>query len=86
MYEIIQSRQAEKQLDRISEADFLRVDKAIQSLKVNPRPRGVKKLHEKLHRIRVGRFRIIYVIDDKDKVVLVSHIEPRTERTYRRLP
>ena len=85
MYEVRLHPRAEKQLDHLPRNVFDRIDKAIQRLQDNPRPRGVEKLHDRVHRIRVGDYRVIYSIFDSDKVVLVSKVARRSERTYRGL-
>lgn len=86
MYEVLLDPHAARQLDHIrDERVYQRIETALEGLSTNPRPIGVEKLWDKVHRVRIGRFRIIYIIDDKNKVVLVSDIERRTERTYRTL-
>ncbi|MCX7716119.1 MAG: type II toxin-antitoxin system RelE/ParE family toxin [Endomicrobia bacterium] len=45
----------------------------------NPRPLGVKKLKEKVYRIRVGDYRIVYFVDDTEKVVTILKIGHRKE-------
>ena len=51
----------------------------IASLERNPRPEGVGKLPEReyLHRIRLGRYRLLYEIDDQSKEVTVFRIVDR---------
>lgn len=85
MYDVRLHPRAEKQLDHLPRDAFDRLDEAIKSLENNPRPLGVKKLHGRVHRIRVGDYRIIYSIFDGEKMVLVSKVARRSERTYRRL-
>jgi mRNA interferase RelE/StbE len=85
VYEARLHPRAEKQLDHLPLNVFDRIDKAIQRLRDNPRPQGVKKLYGRVHRIRVGDYRVIYSIFDSDKVVLISKIAQRSERTYRGL-
>ena len=60
-----------------------RIGPAIRELHNNPRPIGVRKLkgHERLYRIRVGYYRVIYEIDDRAKMVLVTRIRLR-EKAY----
>ena len=45
----------------------------IRLLQDNPRPNGVKKLkgYENTYRVRVGNYRIIYEIYDRETIVLV---------------
>ena len=51
--------------------DFERVRDAIRALGGTPRPSGCKKLVGREGcRIRVGRYRVIYEIADRDLVVL----------------
>ena len=50
------------------------------ALAKNPRPPGCKKLIARDGwRIRVGKYRIIYEIDDKEKVITVLHIGLRRD-------
>jgi mRNA interferase RelE/StbE len=53
----------------------------IRDLAANPRPSGCKKLHGygDLWRIRVGDYRVIYVIEDDQRSVLVTRIAHRRE-------
>ncbi len=78
------SPSAEPSLNKIPRGDFLRMDPAIRQLADNPRPHGVVKLKENVHRIRVGPWRIIYVILDEEKIVSVLDVVRRSESTYKR--
>ena len=63
-------------------ADVLkRIDAKILSLADNPRPQGVEKLTstEKIYRVRVGDYRIVYYIDDGVLVVTVVKVAHRRE-------
>jgi mRNA interferase RelE/StbE len=55
--------------------------RAIDGLAVNPRPSGVKKLRgtRDLWRIRVGDYRVVYRVDDSERLVDVSHVRHRRE-------
>jgi mRNA interferase RelE/StbE len=63
-----------------------RIDKRIVTLKDNPRPRGVKALrgHDGLWRLRVGGYRVVYHIDDRERVVTVTRVRRRAN-VYRGL-
>ena len=76
---------AKKGLDKLPLKDFRRLDKAIWALAQNPRPRGVKKLRGPHYRIRVGDWRVVYAVFDKDKLVIVGKVARRSERTYERV-
>ena len=62
---------------------FPKIDKAILGLSKNPRPFGVKKLDENIHRIRVGDWRIIFSIFDKESRLVVLSVVRRNEKTYK---
>jgi mRNA interferase RelE/StbE len=58
-----------------------RIGLAVKELSNNPRPIGVRKLkgYERLYRIRVGHYRVVYEIDDQAKMVLVTRVRRRQE-------
>jgi len=85
-YQVRIRRVARQQLDRILGPDYRAIARVISGLAEEPRPRGVKKLAESgLWRIRVGRYRVVYAIDDSGRVVIVVRVARRAEDTYRRL-
>jgi len=85
-YQIYLRRAAQKRLDKLTGQDYASVAKAISILKQEPRPPRVKKLAESgLWRIRVGQYRVVYNIDDEERLVIVVWVARRKEDTYRRL-
>jgi len=61
-----------------------RVLEAIAALASAPRPRGVEKLTGRGDwRIRVGPYRVIYRVDDAERLVVVFRVAHRRE-AYRR--
>jgi mRNA interferase RelE/StbE len=61
-----------------------RITEAIDALARGPRPRGVTKLAGRDdYRIRVGNHRIVYAVDDAQRLVVVARIAHRRE-AYRR--
>ncbi len=59
---------------------------SIDGLATNSRPLRVKKLADTgLWRVRVGQYRIVYVIDDGAQLVTIVRVARRREDTYRRL-
>ncbi len=57
-----------------------RIVKRLTSLGDNPRPPGVKKLHGREgYRIRIGDYRILYVINESEKKVEIVSIAHRKE-------
>lgn len=77
------SRRLQRELDALSQADYRRVILAIQALALEPRPVGAVQLEDSILRIRVGRYRIIYRVDDRERTIDIGGIRRRTERTYR---
>jgi mRNA interferase RelE/StbE len=80
-YALELSSSAEKALERLPKNVVVRIDKAINSLADDPRPRGYKKLvgTENDYRIRVGDYRIIYSIEDDKLIVLVVDVGHRKD-------
>jgi mRNA interferase RelE/StbE len=70
-----------KDLDRIPPKDVVRIDKTIQALATQPFPVGVKKLigEENLYRVRQGDYRIVYMVDQKAKIVSILGVRHRRE-------
>jgi mRNA interferase RelE/StbE len=77
-YEILIERTAKKQLAAIQEPFLSNIEGAILGLANNPRPAGCKKLVNRPgYRIRVGNYRVIYSIEDKQLLILVIDIGHR---------
>ncbi len=57
----------------------------IQALGENPRPAGVRKVRgqERTWRVRVGPYRVVYDIYDKQTLLVVLRVDRRREATYR---
>ncbi len=81
----VASHVVEKQLAAVAPSDRERVIVHIRTLADSSRPRGAKALARDVYRIRVGRYRVIYKVLDKEEVILLGKIALRTERTYRDL-
>jgi mRNA interferase RelE/StbE len=74
---------AEKDLDNLEKRFFIQIENKINSLKSNPRPPNCLKLTvEEGYRLRSGDYRILYRIDDKNKVIYIYRIKHRKE-SYR---
>jgi len=81
-YTVLFKETAKKELYALPEKILKKVLAATDSLSINPRPVGVKKLKgkgENLWRIRIGDYRVIYLIDDKIRVVNIRKIGNRRE-------
>jgi mRNA interferase RelE/StbE len=72
-YTVIVKQRAEKELLEYPRQDYERIKLRIRSLEKNPRPPGAIRLKTKHnYRMRVGNFRVIYNIDDADKLVEIG--------------
>ena len=79
-YSIFILRSAQKELAKLPSDVYERVRDKIYSLPSHPRPSGSKKLTARpAWRIRVGNYRIIYEINDKEKTILIVHIGHRKD-------
>lgn len=80
-YTIEFTHRAEKDFRALPPEIRRRLAPKIDSLKLNPRPRGVKSLEgpEGILRMRVGDYRILYRILDDRVVVLLVKIGHRRE-------
>jgi len=66
----ILDRKTQRDMDHIPDPDFSRVANAILGLEEDPRPPGCRKLRGlRGWRIRIGKWRVIYHINDLEHVV-----------------
>lgn len=72
---------ARKELEALPDHVLSRVVRKMESLSQDPRPAGCKKLkgYKDQWRIRVGDWRLLYIIDDAVKLVSVTRIAHRRE-------
>ena len=78
-YQIQILRKAQKALARIQDPDYKRIVAAIEDLAEDPRPPGSKKLTGRDGwRIRIGRYRVIYEIEDAIRIVTILDIGHRS--------
>mgnify|MGYP001563851988 CR=1 FL=1 len=74
------SRSAQKDLDRLDDDTTLRVSAKLYTLGNNPYQRGFEKLSgNKGYRIRIGDYRVVYLIDKKSKEVTIIKVKHRRE-------
>jgi mRNA interferase RelE/StbE len=81
----VASRAVEKQLAAVPVDDREHIIARIRRLGDQPRPTAIKALAQDVYRLRIGRYRVIYKILEKEEVILIGKIALRTERTYKRL-
>jgi mRNA interferase RelE/StbE len=79
-YRVTIKRSAEKELDRIGAHTQSRILTRISDLQEQPRPEGSEKLQgQENYRIRIGDYRVIYTVHDREKLVEIIKIGNRKE-------
>ena len=69
-----------KSLSKISPEIQKKIIKRIDKLADNPLPRDVKKLtNQPGYRIRIGGWRVLYIIDSRNQTLIVARIAHRRE-------
>ena len=80
-YSITFAASAKKELKDLEPNATGRVLPKIRELSGNPRPTGCRKLHgyKDRWRIRVGNYRVVYSIDDEQRIVDITRIAHRKD-------
>jgi mRNA interferase RelE/StbE len=80
-YRLLLTSAADKEIESLPEKVVERLLPAIRELANEPRPRGCKKLAgtKDTFRIRVGDYRVIYEVHDKEVIVLVIRVTHRKD-------
>ena len=75
------ARSARRELEALTSPLVGRVFLRIEALAIEPRPGGARKLQgtQRLWRIRIGDYRIVYEIDDRRRVVDIVRVRHRRE-------
>lgn len=83
-YKIQFEKSAEKQLSKLDRRIQIRIAAKIDSLAIDPRPFGYKKLVDEggTYRIKVSGYRVLYDVLDNILIINVISIAKRNERTY----
>jgi mRNA interferase RelE/StbE len=76
---------AQRQFRRLPPGDAAKLRGPILALAIEPRPPGATKLVDSdVWRLRVGDLRVVYLIEDTDRLIVVLRVARRSESTYRR--
>jgi mRNA interferase RelE/StbE len=80
-YSVEVKASARKELEALPDNVLDRAIAKVESLRQNPRPDGCKKLKgfKDFWRVRVGDWRIVYIVDDVRKAVSVTRIAHRSQ-------
>ena len=81
MYEVRLEGQSERDLTRLPRDVHEHVASVVQQLAQNPRPHGCQKLRgaSNTWRVRIGRYRVLYDIEDDTHVVRVRAVLHRKD-------
>jgi len=81
VYKLTYKKSVKKELDAIPNSEFLKIDEAILSLKQEPfpYPQSKKLKGEDRYRLRVGNYRVVYVVDEKLKTITIYRVRHRKE-------
>jgi mRNA interferase RelE/StbE len=80
-YAITFARSARRELETLDASVVRRVISKIEALAQVPRPSGSRKLQgeQNLWRIRIGDYRIVYSVDDRQRTVDIIRIRHRRD-------
>jgi len=79
-YRIEVKRSAEKELRKLPKADVIRILTQIEALADDPRPNGsIKLTNQENYRVRVGKYRVLYSIEDDILTVYVVKVGHRKD-------
>ena len=80
-YLVTFNRSAEKELDSLDATLIRRIVTKIDALAKEPRPHGCRKLHGEKYmwRIRIGDYRVIYIINDAEHTIDITGVRHRSK-------
>ena len=81
-YSVLIKTSAAKEVETIgAKADRQRIISRVRSLGTNPRPQGSEKLagYGDRYRVRQGKYRIIYLVDDQRREVTIFKVGHRKD-------
>lgn len=85
MYFVELSQRAQKFLNKVDMHLKERIESSLKKLESNSIPSDAKFIgrenNEKVFRFRIGDYRVLYSIDETNKIILISKIDKRP-RTY----
>ena len=87
-YQIEIGKRVRKGMARLPRQDQAKILATIKALAEEPRPAGcrpIKGVEKGTYRVRVGGYRVIYVVLDEEQVVIVARVARQSEGTYQRL-
>jgi mRNA interferase RelE/StbE len=80
-FQISFSRSARKELEALESNIVIRIFERIEALAKEPRPKGCRKIvgSRLLWRIRVGNYRVIYMVNDDKELIDIIAVRHRKD-------
>ncbi len=80
-YRVTFKSSVEKDLRRVDKSQLRRIVSVIQELAIDPFPTSSRKLvgSEKTYRVRIGDYRVIYLVDTVELLVEVQKVAHRKD-------
>ncbi len=84
MFKIEWEKKALKELSRLPQNDRKTITESVKQLSNWPDCQNVKTLtnHQYQYRLRVGRYRVFFDIENLLKILRIEEVKKRNERTY----
>ena len=80
-YSVVFARSARKELEALASSTARRILVKIEALALEPRPHGSRKLSGEKHlwRVRIGDYRVIYAVYERERRVDITAVRHRKE-------
>ncbi|MDR7422417.1 MAG: type II toxin-antitoxin system RelE/ParE family toxin [Armatimonadota bacterium] len=80
-YRVVFARSARREVEALEASVARRIISRVEALATDPRPPGCVKLQgaADLWRVRVGEYRVIYAIDDDQRLVDIRVVRHRSD-------
>lgn len=81
-YQVIITKKVSREIRQLNKRDIPRIIEKAESLERDPRPEGSKKLSGfkgDFWRVRVGSYRIIYLIEEEIKIIKIAKVAHRKD-------
>jgi len=79
-YSLVFKASVQKDFEGIPKKDLRKILSRIKSLAGEPRPHGCEKLTgQNRYRVRQGRYRIVYAVQDEERIVTVVKVGHRKD-------
>lgn len=84
-YKVYWKKSAEKDLLKIDQKIIPIIINNIETLISNPFPKNTCKIHgtDKIYRIKISSYRLIYLVDTEKKIIIIYYIRHRKD-AYRK--